>query len=136
MPLRSNYPVSAIPTKLKVFPRPTKDADISGVMTACKPPPEDDLRNEITEILNKITDSETLLFCLWMFKKIARHEEVPPPEKLKGLRDAFVRMISALRNKKTIKQENLALVLQYTNISGLDIARPLAETARYPVLTF
>jgi hypothetical protein len=116
MPLRSNYPVSAIPTKLKVFPRPTKDADISGVMTACKPP-EDDLRNEITEILNKITDSETLLFCLWMFKKIANHEELPPPEELKALQGAFVRMLNAMRDKTTIKQEDLALMLRYTDTS-------------------
>jgi hypothetical protein len=100
-------------------------------MSAQEPPPEDHLRNEITEILNKITDSETLLFCLWMFKKIARHEEVPPPEKLKALQDAFIRMLNALRDKKTIRQQDLALILQYTDTSGLDIARPLAATARY-----
>ncbi len=84
--------VSAIPTKLKVFRRPPQRADIFGVMSAHKPPAENDLRNEIREVLDKITDSETLLFCLWMFKKIANHEELPPPEELKALQGAFVRM--------------------------------------------
>lgn len=96
-----------------------------------KPPAENDLRNEIREVLDKITDSETLLFCLWMFKKIANHEELPPPEELKALQGAFVRMLNALRDKTTIKQEDLALMLRYTDTSGIDIARPLAETARY-----
>jgi len=40
-------------------------------------------------------------------------------------------MIGALRDKKTIRREDLALVLQYTDTSGIDIARPLAATARY-----
>jgi len=131
MPLRSNYPVSAIPTKLKVFPRPTEDADSFGVMSAYKPPSEDNLRNEIRDLVNKIPDSETLLFCLWMFRKIAKHEEIPPPEKIKALQDAFIRTIGALRDKKTIRQQDLAVILQYTDTSGLDIARPLAATARY-----
>jgi hypothetical protein len=100
-------------------------------MTAYKPPSEDNLRTEIRELLDKIPDSETLLFCLWMFKKIANHEGLPPPEKLKALQDAFTRMLSALRNKTTIKQEDLDLVSQYTDTSGIDIARPLAATARY-----
>jgi hypothetical protein len=123
--------VSAIPTKLKVFRRPTQRADIFGVMSAHKPPAENDLRNEIREVLDKITDNETLLFCLWVFKKIARHEEVPPPEKIKALQDAFIRMLNAMRDKKTIRQQDLTLILQYTDTSGLDIARPLAATARY-----
>ncbi len=77
--------VAAIPTKLKVFPRPTEDADISGVMSAYIPPPEYDVRNEIREILNKITDSETLLFCLWIFKKTANNEQLPPPERTQSV---------------------------------------------------
>jgi hypothetical protein len=100
-------------------------------MSAYKPPPEDNLRTEIRDLVDKIPDSETLLFCLWMFKKIARHEEVPPPEKIKALQGAFLRMLNALRDKATIKQEDLALMLRYTETGGIDIARPLAATARY-----
>lgn len=100
-------------------------------MNAYKPPPEDNLRTEIMDVVNKITDSETLLFCLWMFKKIARHEEVPPPEQVKALQDAFIRMLHAMRDKTRIKREDLALILRYTDTSGIDIARPLAATARY-----
>jgi hypothetical protein len=66
-----------------------------------------------------------------MFKKIARHEEVPPPEQIKVLQDAFIRMLHAMRDKTRIRREDLALILQYTDTSGLDIARPLAATARY-----
>jgi transcriptional regulator with XRE-family HTH domain len=66
-----------------------------------------------------------------MFKKIANNEELPPPEKLKPLRDAFIRTLNVLRTKTTIRQQDLALVFQYTDASGLDIARPLAATARY-----
>jgi hypothetical protein len=100
-------------------------------MTAYKPPPEDNLRTEIMDMVNKIPDNETQLFCLWMLRKIANDEELPPTEQIKALRDAFIRMLNALRNKTTIKQEDLTLVLQYTDTSDLDIARPLAATARY-----
>jgi len=100
-------------------------------MSAYKPPPEGNLRTEIRDLVDKIPDSETLLFCLWMFKKVANNDELPPPEKLKALQDAFIRMLNALRDKTTIKQKDLALVLQYTDTSGIDITRPLAATARY-----
>jgi hypothetical protein len=100
-------------------------------MSAYKPPSEDSLRTEIMDVVNKIPDSETLLFCLWMFRKIVKHEELPPPEKLKALQDAFIRMLNAMRDKTRIRREDLSLILQYTDTSGLDIARPLAATARY-----
>lgn len=128
---RSNYLVSTIPTRLKVFLGPTEGADIFGVMTAYESPPEDNLRTEIMDMVNKIPDNDTLLFCLWMLRKIANHEELPPTEQIKSLRDAFIRMLNALRNKTTIKQQDLALISRYTDTSGLDIARPLAATARY-----
>lgn len=100
-------------------------------MTADKLPPEDNLRTEIMDMVNKIPDNETMLFCLWMLRKIANHEELPPTEQIKALRDAFIRILNPLRNKTTIKQQDLALILRYTDTSGLDIARPLAATARY-----
>ncbi len=40
-------------------------------------------------------------------------------------------MLNALRDKTTIKQEDLALMLRYTDTSGIDVARPLAATVRY-----
>jgi|HubBroStandDraft_6_1064221.scaffolds.fasta_scaffold135688_2 transcriptional regulator with XRE-family HTH domain len=86
---------------------------------------------KIRDLIDKIPDRETLIFCLWMFKKIANNEELPSPEKLKALRAAFIRMIKALRERKKIRQEDLALVLQYTDTSGLDIARPLGATVRH-----
>jgi hypothetical protein len=52
--------VSTIPTRFKDFHILIGGADIFGVMTAHKPPTEDNVRKEITEILDKITDSETL----------------------------------------------------------------------------
>src|SRR5580700_9023258 len=97
-----------------------------------KPPNETAaIRSEISELLATIPDRETLVFCLWMFKKIANNEELPPPERIKALRDAFIRTMNALRNKKKIRREDLALVLRYTDLGGLDISRPLADTVRH-----
>src|ERR1700685_3835917 len=100
-------------------------------MNAHKRPSEAALRGEIGNLIDKIPDRETLVFCLWMFKKIANEEELPPPEKIKALRDAFIRLIKALRRGKQIRFKDFVLVMQYTDPSGLDIARPLAATIRH-----
>lgn len=89
------------------------------------------VRSEINDLLNKIPDRETLTFLLWMFRKIAANEELPPLEQVPALRDAFVRMMHALRGKNKIRHEDLTLVLRYTDTSGLDIRQELAATVRH-----
>jgi helix-turn-helix protein len=89
------------------------------------------VRAEINDLLDKIPDRETLTFLLWMFRKIAAHEGLPPLEQVPALRDAFMRMMHALRDKKKIRHEDLSLVLRYTDTSGLDIRRELAATVRH-----
>jgi hypothetical protein len=89
------------------------------------------VRAEINDLIDKIPDRETLTFVLWMVRKIAVSEELPPLEQVPALRDAFIRMMHALRDKKKISHEDLTLVLRYTDSSGLDIRRELAATVHY-----
>jgi hypothetical protein len=123
--------VAAIATRRNHFSSSFRRAAIFGGMNTHKRPSEAALRSEIANLIDKIPDRETLVFCLWMFKKIANSEELPPPEKVKALRDAFIRLIKALRGGKRIRFKDFVLVMQYTDPSGLDIARPLAATIRH-----
>jgi hypothetical protein len=122
--------VAAIPTTRKHFSSLYGRAAIFGGMNTHKRPSEAALRSEIGNLIDKIPDRETLV-CLWMFKKIANNEELPPPEKIKAPRDAFIRLIKALRGGKKIKFKDFVLVTRYTDPSGLDIARPVAATIRH-----
>jgi hypothetical protein len=89
------------------------------------------IRAEISRLLDGIADNETLLFCRWMFQKIANNEPLPPDEQIKPLREAFIRVLQAVRANGKIRRNDWTLLVEYMDVGGSDIARPLATTFRH-----
>jgi transcriptional regulator with XRE-family HTH domain len=123
--------MSGIPTTSQIFRNPPGLAGIVATMSDHDQPSDETLRAQIRDALEKIPDTPTLLFCSWMVNKIIRDEELPPPEEIKPLQAAFVRMLHAVRDHTKMKREDFALVERYVNTDGISIARPLAATVRH-----
>jgi hypothetical protein len=88
----------------------------------------DPIRAEIGRLLAGIADTATLLFCRWMFHKIANDEPMPPDSQIRPLCESFVRVLQAIRGNRKINRNDWQLLVEYMDVAGLEIARPLAAT--------
>jgi hypothetical protein len=90
------------------------------------------LREEILTILDGISDRGSLLYFLWLLRRIAKDEPLPAIRELKKLHRAFVRVSAALNDKnKEIDQADWALVEKYMNTGGVQISRPLGMAVKF-----
>jgi len=89
------------------------------------------LRAEIKEMLAKVEDSDLLLFILWSVRRISKNQPLPPPEEIKSLRDAFVRVAKALREQKKAKTADLDLMMKWIGSDDVELARPLAKAVKF-----
>lgn len=90
------------------------------------------LRHEIRAMLDRINDRGSLLYFLWLLRRIATNEPLPPIRELKKLRGAFVRVAEALNDKsKEFDEADWALVEKYMNTGGVQISRPLGMAVKF-----
>ena len=83
----------------------------------------DALRAEIRQILAKVKDRDLLLFFLWTFKRISRNQSLPSDREIKPLRDAFLRVMGAIRNRTRAEAADLALVDKWITSDELLLMR-------------
>lgn len=89
------------------------------------------LREEIRKMLAKVEDRDLLLFILWSVRRICKNQPLPPPEEIKSLRDAFMRVAKALRERKKAKTADLDLVTKWIGSDDVELARPLAKAVKF-----
>lgn len=90
------------------------------------------LRKEIRAVLDKISDRGSLLYFLWLLRRIARNEPLPAIRELRRLHGAFVRVTEALDDKtKKFDEADWALVDKYMNPGGVRISRPLGLAVKF-----
>ena len=90
------------------------------------------LREEIHTILDGISDRGSLLYLLWLLRRITKDEPLPAIRELEKLHGAFVRVSEALNDKsKGIDQADWALVEKYMNAGGVQISRPLGMAVKF-----
>ena len=91
----------------------------------------EDLREEINKILAQVQDRDLLLFLLWATRRISKNQPLPPPDEIKPLRDAFIRVAKAIRERKKAKTADIDLVLKWIGSDAVDLARPLARAVKF-----
>lgn len=90
------------------------------------------LRKEIRAMLDRISDRGSLLYLLWLLRRIAKNEPLPAIQELKRLHGAFVRVAGALDDKtKKFDEADWALVDKYMNAGGVRISRPLGLAVKF-----
>ena len=89
------------------------------------------LREEIRKIVAEVQDRDLLLFLLWTMRRISKNQPLPPPDEIKALRDAFISVAKAIRERKKAKNVYIALVLKWIGADAVDLARPLAKTVKF-----
>jgi len=90
------------------------------------------LRQEISAMLDRISDRGSLLYFLWLLRRIAKNESLSPTQELKKLRAAFVRVAEALDDKtKELDWADWALVEKYMNSGNVQISRPLGMAVKF-----
>jgi transcriptional regulator with XRE-family HTH domain len=89
------------------------------------------LRQEISSVLEKVTDRGSLLFFHWIFKRIANNDPLPPDDELKALHGAFVRIVAAFAEKKPPPAGDLALVNKWIVVNEAAMARAVGTAVRF-----
>jgi DNA-binding XRE family transcriptional regulator len=90
------------------------------------------LREEIGAILDKVTNRGSLLFFHWLIANIHKDEKLPPPDELKKLHAAFIRVADAFQHKKRVSADDWRLMFKYVGeIGKLDISRHLATAVKF-----
>jgi DNA-binding Xre family transcriptional regulator len=90
------------------------------------------LREEIHTILDGISDRGSLLYFLWLLRRIAKNEPLPAIQELKKLHRAFVHVAEALDDKtKKFDEADWALVDKYMNAGSVRISRPLGLAVKF-----
>ena len=89
------------------------------------------LREEIRKMVAEVQDRDLLLFLLWTMRRISKNQPVPPLDEIKPLRDAFVRVAKAIRERKKAKNADIDLVMKWIGSDVVDLARPLAKTVKF-----
>jgi ribosome-binding protein aMBF1 (putative translation factor) len=89
------------------------------------------LREEINKILAQVQDRDLLLFLLWTARRISKNQPLPPLEEIRPLRDAFIRVAKAIREKKKANKADIDLVMKWIGSDRVHLARPLARTVKF-----
>ena len=89
------------------------------------------LREEIRKIVADVQDRDLLLFLLWTMRRISKNQPLPPLDEMKLLRDAFIRVAKAIRERKKAKNADIDLVLKWIGSDAIDLARPLARAVKF-----
>ncbi len=91
----------------------------------------DVLRAEIRKILAKVEDRDLLLFILWSVRRISKNKPLPPLDEIRPLRDAFMRVAKAIRERKKAKTSDLDLVRKWIKSDDVELARPIAKAVKF-----
>ncbi len=89
------------------------------------------LRKEILIMLDKVSDRGSLLFFQWLLRRIYANAPIPGDEELRALHQAFMRMQSAFRAKKTPTPEDMELVGKWTDGDASSIGRALGKAVKF-----
>jgi hypothetical protein len=89
------------------------------------------IRAEIKAAIARVEDRGSLLFIRWLLTRISKDLSMPAEEEAKALHDAFVRVASALRERRKIKVADLSLVNRWLGVENVEIAKPLAEAIKF-----
>lgn len=89
------------------------------------------LRQEIRKMLAQVDDRDLLLFLLWTVRRISKNQPLPPIDEIKPLRDAFVRVAKAVRERRKAQIADIDLVMKWIGSDVVNLARPLARTVRF-----
>jgi DNA-binding XRE family transcriptional regulator len=91
----------------------------------------DVLRQEIRRMLAQVEDRDLLLFLLWTMRRISKNQPLPQLDEIKPLRDAFVRVSTAIRERRKAESTDLDLVMKWIGSDIANLARPLARTVKF-----
>jgi hypothetical protein len=96
-------------------------------------PTNEQMRAELKEMVAKIEDHDMLLFVLWSVRRIFQHLPIPGGEELKALREAFLRVTKAIRERRKAKVVDLELVKKWiaTDTDKFAVARELAQATKF-----
>ena len=89
------------------------------------------LREEIKKMLAEVQDRDLLLFLLWTTRRISKNQPLPPPEQIGSLRDAFIRVAKAIRQRTKASKADIDLVMKWIGSDRVHLARPLARTVKF-----
>jgi ribosome-binding protein aMBF1 (putative translation factor) len=89
------------------------------------------LREEIRKMVAEVQDRDLLLFLLWTTRRISKNQPLPPLDEIKPLRDAFIRVAKAIRERKKAKTADIDLVMKWIGSDAVDLTRPLAKTVKF-----
>lgn len=89
------------------------------------------LRREILAMLDKVDDRGSLLFFQWLLRRIFANYPIPGDEELKALHQAFTRMQTAFRAKKTPTHEDMELVGKWTGGDAESMGRALGRAVKF-----
>ena len=97
------------------------------------PEPDDPevLRREIRTMLSKVTDRGELIFFQWLVRRVLANYPIPGDEELKLLRQAFIRVQSALRARKAPTKEDMKLVGEWTDGDAESMGRALGRAVKF-----
>jgi Helix-turn-helix len=96
-------------------------------------PSDKQMRAELKEMVAKIENRDMLLFVLWSVRRISQHLPMPEDRELKALRDAFLRVTKAIRERRKAKAVDLELVTKWiaTDTDKFAVARALAQATKF-----
>ena len=89
------------------------------------------LRQEIRKMLAQVDDRDLLLFLLWTVRRISKNQPLPAVDEIKPLRDAFLRVAKAIRERRKAQTADIDLVMKWIGSDVVNLARPLARTVRF-----
>jgi hypothetical protein len=89
------------------------------------------IRTEIKAAIANVEDRGSRLFIRWLLTRISKDLPIPAKEEAKALHDAFVRVASALRERRKVKVADLSLVNRWLGVENVEIAEPLAEATKF-----
>jgi ribosome-binding protein aMBF1 (putative translation factor) len=89
------------------------------------------LREEIRKMVAEVQDRDLLLFLLWTTRRISKNQPLPPPEQIGSLRDAFIRVAKAIRQRTKASKADIDLVMKWVGSGLVHLARPLARTVKF-----
>jgi ribosome-binding protein aMBF1 (putative translation factor) len=89
------------------------------------------LREEIRKMVAEVQDRDLLLFLLWTMRRVSKNQPLPPLDEIKPLRDAFIRVANAIRERKKAKTADIDLVMKWIGSDVVDLTRPLAKTVKF-----
>jgi hypothetical protein len=89
------------------------------------------LCEQIKKMVAEVQDRDLFLFLLWTMRRISKNQPVPPPDEIKPLRDACIRVAKAIRERKKAKNVDIDLVLKWIGSDAVDLARALGKTVKF-----